>query len=227
MKQGYRCVTPTLEGFVQQLSTGFIAKGYFFYVTGNIKANQDPRHVDRKIVNKFNVAISKWARYRRKKKRSADGRPLANTQYIRHHRFFVLLATPGHHLFFEEHETRKNGSRSHQWADVRRRPIVYGGYSIGHRNGHTSVRMSRKAYRELKDHFLRIAVNGQREQLEREFMQAPFEPWGGVTRQMFCILRASNRARKSAGLPLIPNDCVRTRRRQLRPFAEFEFQAKK
>ena len=226
-KQVYRCVAPTLEGFIQQLAVAYVARGYFFYVTGLISGGKDPLAVDQTMLVKFDVARSKWSRYRRKQQTGPDGKPLANTQYIRHERFFVLLCTAGHHKFFEEHqkvERSKKGWIIHrQYADARRTPIVYAGYSVSHRNGHATVRMSQKAYTELKGHFERLALTMGVEALDREFARAPFEPYGGVTRQMFCIFRSTNRLRKKAGLPLISHESVKTRRTSLRPFSVPDF----
>jgi len=47
-----------------------------------------------------------------------------------------------------------------------------------------------------------------------------YEPYVAVVRQLFCILRAVNKARKTASLEAVPNDVVRTRRRVLRPFED-------
>ena len=86
-------------------------------------------------------------------------------------------------------------------------------------NNKASVRISRRAYRELKNHFLVLATaNRSTERLEREFNRSPFEPYGGVTRQMFAVLRAVNRARKVASLPPVPPSCVRWQRQVIKPF---------
>ena len=44
---------------------------------------------------------------------------------------------------------------------------------------------------------------------EMEFERWPFEPWAPVRRQTFVILNQVNRARKAAGLELVPTSCVR------------------
>jgi hypothetical protein len=76
---------------------------------------------------------------------------LANVQYLRHGRFFILIATPGEHPFFAAEAARLR--------DVREYPVQFHGYSIGCRLGrdgrryHASVRISREAYRALKAQF--------------------------------------------------------------------------
>lgn len=216
----YRWVATTLEGFVQQLAVGYVARGYFFYVNGNVPKRLSPEDQDQRILKKFDVARSKWSRYRRRKRIGPDGRPLANVQYIRFRNYWVLLASSGHHRFFDVHSSKSLSGVS-QINDVRERPIQYGGYSIGHRNGKASIRINRRAYRQLKAHFLNLALaTNSTTLLEHEFLYSPFEPYGGVTRQMFAILRAVNRLRKTAAYPMVSKKCIRVRRKAVRPFDE-------
>jgi hypothetical protein len=140
-------------------------------------------------------------------------------QYLRHGEFWVLLCTAGNHRFFTEHRKFDVAERlmTRQYRDVRETSITYGGYSVSWR-GRTSVRISPRAYQELKAQFLHLAVTESKNSLEREFGRAPFEPYGGVTRQMLAILRAVNRVRRTAGLPLVPRLSVRVKRQVVRPF---------
>ena len=218
----YKWEATTLEGFVQQLAVAYIARRYFFYVSGRVPERLSKPEHDRRLLQKFDVARSKWSRYRRTKRVGPDGRPLANVQYLRYRDFWVLLATSGYHRFFQEHSQPDSGGIAtiRQYKDVRETPIQFGGYSLGH-NGKASVRISRPAYRELKAHFLQLAtVHRSTERLEREFSRSPFEPYGGVTRQMFAVLRAVNKVRNTAGLIPVPNHCVRVKRRAVKPFSE-------
>jgi hypothetical protein len=218
----YKWEAKTLEGFIQQLAVAYIARRYFFYVTGRVPQRLSALEHDRRLLQKFDVARSKWSRYRRTKRNGPDGRPLANVQYVRFRDFWVLLATSGYHRFFEEHTQPAIAGIAtiRQYKDVRETPIVYGGYSLGH-NGKASVRISRPAYRELKDHFLKLSTAHRSTlQLEREFHRSPFESYGGVTRQMFAVLRAVNQARRTAGLTPVPNHCIRVKRRAVKPFGQ-------
>ncbi len=221
---GYKWEATSLEGFVQQLAVGYVARRYFFYVSGQVPGRLSPQEHDRRILEKFDVAHSKWSRYRRTKRTGPNGRPLANVQYLRFSNFWVLLATTGYHRFFREHEQFGDDgiNRLCQYSDVRETPIAFGGYSIGH-NGKASVRISRTAYRELKGHLLQQATASRStELLEREFNRSPFEPYGGVTRQMFAALRAVNKVRKRAGMRPVPNQCIRVKRKAVKPFEPFE-----
>src|SRR3954453_18591216 len=110
----YRCVATSLEGFIQQLAVAYIAHGYYFYVSGFIPEGKDPEAIDRKLLDKYGVRLSKFARYRRK----ALGQ--ASIQYLRFERFFVLIATHGKHQFFWE---EKDGGEAGRMKDIRRTPI--------------------------------------------------------------------------------------------------------
>jgi hypothetical protein len=220
-KPKYKWETTTLEGFIQQLAVGYVARGYFFYVTGSVPQRLSAAEHDRRLIAKFDIAKSKWSRYRRKLRLGPDGRPLANVQYLRHRDFWVLLATAGHHRFFAEHQRSNDvqAEMQRQYRDVRETPVTYVGYSVAWR-GRASIRISPHAYRDLKAYFLHLAVKDSRISLEREFSRAPFEPYGGVTRQMFAILRAVNRVRRTAGLPLVPRASIRVKRQVVKPFDE-------
>jgi hypothetical protein len=219
--QAYKWEATTLEGFIQQLAVAYVARGYFFYVTGRVPQRISAAEHDERLLAKFDVAKSKWSRYRRTLRMGPDGRPLANVQYLRHGDFWVLLATAGHHRFFTEHQNASQRPMTRQYRDVRETPITYGGYSVSWRD-RASIRISPRAYGDLKAHFLHLAVRETKNSLEREFRRAPFEPYGGVTRQMFAILRAVNRVRRTAGLPPVPRLSIRVKRQVVKPFESLE-----
>ncbi len=203
-KMIYRCEAKSLIGFVQQLAVAYLANGYWLYVTGKIPDRKDPDEVDRKLIEKYGIDISKWARARRKRLGHA------NLQYIRHDRFFVILATHGEHTFFEEEaKSIRNATRV---------PIKYRGYSISYRGGHSHVRIERGEYNRLKAYLLDLALRRSREKLENEFSKLHFEPYAPVRNQLFQIFRAVNRARKVAGYQKIDKSCIRTKRQIVRPF---------
>ena len=99
----YKWNATTLEGFIQQLAVAYVARKYFFYVSGHVPTRRSAAEHDERMLAKFDVARSKWSRYRRRQQRGPDGFPLANVQYLRYRNFWVLLATAGHHRFFDEH----------------------------------------------------------------------------------------------------------------------------
>ena len=202
----YRCEAVSVEGFIQQLAVAYVARGYFFYVTGRVPEQKDPARVDEKLVARYGIALSKWARARRKQ---VGG---ANLQYLRHGRFFVLLATVGEHRFFAE--------EGENVRDVRRDAIKYAGYSVAFRGGHVQVSIHLPRYRELKAWFEEHATRRSVAALATAFYELPFEPYALVRRQEFHILRAVNRRRKAAGLPPVPKECIWLKRRPVKPFGD-------
>ena len=82
------------------------------------------------------------------------------------------------------------------------------------------LRIERGVWKQLKAYYLDLATKRSVSWFEREFRRWPFEPWAPVRRQTFTILNQVNRARKAAGLELIPTSCVRLKRRIYRPFEE-------
>ena len=210
----YHCVATSVAGFVRQLAVGYITKGYYYYVTGFIPEKKDPEKTDRKILEAYGIAVSKWTRARRKR----EGH--ANVQYLRYQRFFVIIASHGVHPFF--------ASEAKVLCDVRRSPIMFMGYSIGcrrARNGgeyHASVRINRDRFDELKARFKDVAVHRSIEELHSDLRQLPFEPYAPVLCQLCGLLRSINLRRKLAGLERIPLSALRWQRSPVRPFAEAE-----
>jgi hypothetical protein len=207
----YRCVTTSAEGFVQQLAVAYITHGYWFYVAGEIPEGKEPATVDAKLIDRYGIAITKWARCRRKRQ------GLANMQYLRHERCFVLIATKGLHEFFER--------EGESFRDVRRVPIKFAGYSIGCRKGrdgrwHASVRVAREPHAGLKALLVEIGLRRGADAVACEFARLQYQPFAPVRRQMLEALRAVNRARRTAGIGVLSADCLPLRRRIKSPFGE-------
>jgi hypothetical protein len=206
-----RCVAASLAGFIQELAVSCVAHGYFFYVTGEIPPDKDPVCTDEKIITRYGIGISRWARCRRKRA------GLANVRFLRHGPFFVIIATQGEHPFFTD--------EAGQIHDIRRRPIRFAGYSVGcgksRRDGslHVSVRIHREVFSSLKEYFRDIAVHRPAEIIGQGLRALPFEPYAPVRNQLRILLRAVNRRRKAAGLELVPWDAIPRRRVPVKPFS--------
>ena len=138
-----RAEATSLAGFIQQLAVCLVGRGYWFYVLGTVPAGKDPTTIDAKLVHRYRADASKWARLRRKRA------GLANVSYLRLGRTFVLVATHGLGEFFDEEGAAVR--------DARREPIKVGGYAVGYRGGHVSVRIDLARYRQLKAYLLEIA----------------------------------------------------------------------
>jgi hypothetical protein len=204
----YRCEATTVAGFVQQLAVSYIGHGYWFYVTGIVPDRKDPLAVDGKLIEHYGIDISKWARARRKRA------GLANVHYLRHERFFVLIATAGEHRFFEEEKS---------FRDVRRDALRFDRYSIGYKRDpggkwHPSVRIHPDAYREAKAYLLEIACRRSAEELAAEFRSFGFALYAPVRSQLLCVLRAANQRRSAAGREPLTPQSLRLNRRPTRVF---------
>lgn len=209
-------IATTPEGLVQQVAVSYLRHGYFYYVTGRIPADKDPVAVDKKLIAKYEIDLTERQRAYRKK------RGLANMQYIRHGRWFLMMATDGHHSFKQE---EKN-----QIRDCRRHPIKFEGYSISYRRSgltpkggadpkwHACVRIDNTTYRELKAFFLARATHRSAENLSSDFARVPFSRFAPIRRQLLTILRAVNKAREQTGYEPIPTTALNLRRKIIKPF---------
>ncbi len=212
----YRCVAASQAGFIQQLAVGYVSNGYYFYVTGTIPSHKPPAKADAKILAAYDIGISKWTRSRRKQAGQA------NVQFLRHGRFYVIIATDGVHPFFT--------AEAKCIRDIRKTPILFNGYSIGcrrERGGgeyHASVRINRDTMRELKRKLVSNATQANIEDLYHTFQTLPFEPYAPVRIQLLVLLKAVNRARAVAGLEQLPKTALRLRRSPVRPFGEEEIE---
>lgn len=209
----YRCVAATLEGFVQQIATAYVPHGYWFYVQGRIPERKCAETVDEKLIGRYDVAMSKWARARRKRA------GLAGVQYMRFERVFVIMATQGQHPFFEE----EHGAI----RDVRKTPIRIGGYSISARRGpdgrlHAHVRIDDRRFKDIKGYLLENAPRYSAAILAKLFYEMPFEAYAPVRRQYLRLLRAVNEIRTCAGLKTLPSTILPMRRRVVPAFLERE-----
>ncbi len=218
----YRCVAASPTGFVQQLAVQYLAHGYWFYVQGCIPGGKDPNLVDQKLIHKYGIGMSRQSRARRK----SVG--IANIHYLRFERTFVLLATHGHHPFYDDESTNIR--------DARRVPIKFMGYSIGVQQGgylrridpavapnpdghwRARVQIGRDSYQELKAYFLDAATRRSGQQLAADLFAIPFEPYAPVRQQMLNLLRLVNAKRKQVGLQSIGADSLRYRRHIVKPF---------
>lgn len=214
----YRAEATSITGFVQQIACCYLRHGYWFYVTGRIPRDKDPRTIDAKLIAKYGIDVSESTRARRKRA------GIANLQYLRHADFFVILATKGEHRFFVD--------ESQTVRDIRRVPLKYGGYSISYRLGgrtrdgqcdgrrHAHVCIERRRYLELKTWFLDRATQRPAETIALAFYRVPFEPYAPVRRQLLNLWRTVNHARRAASLSRVPVEVLPLRRRIVLPFGE-------
>lgn len=201
----YRCVAHSRDGFVHYLVTSLVCRGYWFYVTGRIPDGKDAESIDRKLTEKYDCAISKAARWRRKKLGKA------NVQYLRCGRFFILIATKGEHRFFQEEANIR---------DIRKTPLKFSGYSISFRRDgrptanspthqfRVHVRIEQQRFRELLAEFEHLACRESAERLAGRFYALPYNGYAPVRRQLCRLLRHVNQRRRKAGKSALPKECL-------------------
>lgn len=213
-EDGYRYECRTLEGFVQRVVV-LAQSGYRYFVQGEVPERRRPEEVDRKLLEKYEPTASSSTRYRRK------GRGLANVQYVRHGRDWVLLVTPGKHKAFEKERL----------FALRETPIRVGGYSISLRKDGAAkkagedrlrvhVRIDKPDYLALRDELLELAVVRPKEYLEARIWDSGFEPYRPVCGQLHAIVIQLNALRKAAGLERLSSRCVRFKRTPPKHFDE-------
>jgi hypothetical protein len=95
------------------------ARPYLLRLSRHVRnVPDDPHKTDARIIEKYEIRKSKWARARAKR----AGR--ANVQYIRYKDFFVICATERFHRFKLEKQT--------ELKDIRRELVRFAGHSIGY-----------------------------------------------------------------------------------------------
>jgi hypothetical protein len=178
-----------------------------------------PRHVHASRNQELQAATARRRHSRARRKKAGH----ANLQYIRHERFFVILATKGEHRFFTE-----EGSRV---RDIRRVPVKYAGYSISYRRGgrtrdgqpdskwHSHVEIDRRQLLDLKAWLTEHAGKATTAELAKAIYALPVESYAPIRRQLLVLLRQVNAVRKTSGKLPLPVEVVPLRRRIVRPFS--------
>ncbi len=199
IEMGYICEATSVKGFVQQIAVVYLTKGYRWFVQGDIPVGKSVVDIDAKLLNKHGIDISETTRWRRKKL------GLANVQYLRLGRRFVLLATNGK-------------KQTEPWRLVEETPIRVCNYSISRRpEGRTREGIARprlrshvqidwEHYKELKAMFDGLSCRRSAEELTQLFYELPFEPYAPVRRQVAGLRALVNRNRRSRGLALVSKE---------------------
>lgn len=222
----YKYEAASLVGFVQQLASNILPHGYWFYCMGVVPDSKCLDRVDHKLLTKYQIAISRQQRARRK----AEGQ--ANLHYLRLGRIWILLATHGKHQYFEQ--------ESNNIRDCRKVPIQIGGYSISVKPGgvlrkndeetpvtsdpkmRVRVQIGRERFRELLYYFQEISCRRTVESLSSELYSIPYEPYAPVRRQLLTVVRKVNEKRQQAGLDKLPYTVLRYQRTIVKPFEREE-----
>jgi hypothetical protein len=219
----YRCIVNSPEAVVQLISASYLRHGYYWYVTGYIPIDKEPSQVDQKLIEKYQIDISEWERSRRRKS------GLANAQYIRYDRWFIILLTSGHH---QMRDSIRDGGEGENIQDCRRYPITFAGYSVSYRRSgvqpvggtkiswHAHVRIEAKTYAALKAYFQYVAIHRNQDTVRQELSSVPFARYAPVRRQLLCLLRLINRARSARGFEELPHSVLNLRRKPVKVYGQ-------
>lgn len=230
MKKQYRYVATSRAGFIKQLVL-YARHGYIYYVKGHVRDGLDSERVDKKILDLYDVRKTDAQRYWKKQQ------GIANFQYLRFERNWVLMVTPGERPEqFTERE--KNNVRNLEREDE---PLIVEGYSIRRVMGEyirnrdkpegvkgplrdtkkrVRVQISQAAFRNLTARFLTHARKRSEEWYRMQFYHCGFEPYAPVRKQLLDLLRMVNDARAPHRLPKIKPDCIRYRMNPVKVFEE-------
>jgi hypothetical protein len=63
----YRCEAQSVQGFIQQLAAVYVAKGSWFHITGHVSEKKVAAQVDAKLIERYGIDLSHWARARTKR----------------------------------------------------------------------------------------------------------------------------------------------------------------
>ena len=166
----YQCEATTVDGLVQQVAVSYLRHGYWWYVTGMIPERKEPLEVDENILTKYDIRKD----WRFTAHRKARG--LANLQYIRHGRFYVIMATKGLHEFKQREGKRIRDARecpilvplvcTPRTAEPRRKKQArtFEGYAVSYRRGGYRKKTpgEREAYRDAVEQWKRQTANGHK-----------------------------------------------------------------
>lgn len=220
----YRWEAASITGFVQQLACNYLPHGYWFYVSGRIPEGKSIAATDQKLTDKYQIAMNRAQRSRRKKA------GLANLHYLRYERDWLIVATHGAHQFFLEEAASVR--------DVRKHPIHFAGYSLTVRRGEflrkeaeqveaatdgkyrVRVQIARDQLRMLKPYLFELATKRSADWMGRGLWNLPFEPYAPVRKQLLALLRVINARRQAAGLSKLSTGVLRMKRSIVKPFGE-------
>jgi hypothetical protein len=101
----YLCEATSMEGLIQQVALSYLRHGYWWYVTGVVPVRKEPAEIDHNILSKYDIRKD-WRFIAHNKQRG-----LANLQYIRHGRFYIIMASKGFHEFKDREAKRIRDAR--------------------------------------------------------------------------------------------------------------------
>lgn len=196
MKVNYLCNS---WQFMLQQIIYLVSKGYTYYSTGEIPINKSnkARSIDKKIIDKYNINLSKYQRTRRKQKK------IANFYYLRWKNQFVILHTKGNvdesviidDEFYNLNDYRKGDSKFK--IIVGKELIV----NIIMKEGKPTVVLDKSTYKNVKAELDELVKTKQIKKLYKRFSMLNSIPaWSGIVKQKFLLQEEIYKAAKKYGL---------------------------
>lgn len=194
MKNDYLCKS---WQFMLQQIVYLVSKGYTYYSVGEIPLNKasKARSIDQKIINKYNIDLSKHQRTRRKQKK------LANFYYLRWKNQFVILRTEGKleepvdDVFLNIKKKSKGGSKFK--INIGKELIL----NIVLVNGKATVVLDKSTFKDVKTELDELVKNKQIKKLYKRYSMLNSIPaWSGIVKQKFLLQEEIFKAAKKYGL---------------------------
>ena len=172
----YLCEATSMEGLIQQVALSYLRHGYWWYVTGIVPERKEPTEIDHNILSKYDIRKD-WRFIAHNKNRG-----LANLQYIRHGRFYIIMATKGFHQFKDREAKRIRDARQcpiliPRFAPPpietpskkpnhkkRRKAPTFDGYAVSYRRGGYLKKTPEEkvAYRQAMEQWKQQTLQGKR-----------------------------------------------------------------
>ena len=169
----YLCEATSMEGLIQQVALSYLRHGYWWYVTGIVPDRKEPHEIDHNILTKYDIRKD-WRFIAHNKHRG-----LANLQYIRHGRFYIIMATKGFHEFKDREAKRIRDARRCPILIPRLAPLLedgernrkprcktpsFDGYAVSYSRGGCLKKTPEEkvAYRNAMDEWKTQALRGKR-----------------------------------------------------------------
>lgn len=208
MKLNYLC--NSWQYLLQQL-VYMIGRGYYYYHVGYIKTNKEDKalNIDAKIINKYNIDLSKDQRARRKKKK------LANFYYLRWRNVFIILHTDGEldveidDSFFDIRVKQKEVNR----LKIKVSEAIEFNIALQYKDSSkrsVTVALSNATYKNFKAEIDDLIQHKQVNKLEDFFANLRGLPaWQGVIKQEYKLLEEVYKMAKKYGLNTKKNNRIK------------------
>ena len=163
----YHAEAKTSAELIRRLTKYYLPHGYYFFTTSTVPEHKDVAQVDRNIIEKYGLAISRTARSRDKAK------GVARVQYLRHERQIILVATSGDHGFFDDKSVR----------DCRLTPLPVWYYWITATQKRYHVKVCPESYHAVREKLIRLAEGGKEEAAIEAFHALPWLNYPDIRKQ--------------------------------------------